>query len=646
MTSARRTVLALISVMAFATVALLAGQAIPPAVAQLVEPPILAEQVRANKLPAMQQRLPRNPRVIDLKALGRELGPPGGEIKILMGDQRDLRMMTIYSYARLVVFDDKQRIVPDILESVEETAGRVFTLTIREGHRWSDGAPFTSEDFKYWWHDVANNKKLNPGGPPMVMMPDGNAPVFEVLDDRRVRYSWPIPNPSFLPALAGAQPLYIQMPAHYMKQFHERYVEAEPMQAMVRTARLKDWGAMHEQRSRQYRPENPNLPTLDPWVNRVAPPAQRFVFERNPFFHRVDERGQQLPYIDRIVMNTATAQLIPAKAGAGDTDLQARYLRFDSYPFLKEAEKRQNFDVRLWKRADGASLAIFPNLNASDPGWKALLRDKRVRQAFSVAINRRDINNVIFYGLAKEGANTLIEGSPMFEASFQTAYADYNQALANKLLDDAGLKRRDWDGTRLLPDGRRAEITIESAGDNTEESDSIELIIDNFRDVGIRLFSRSSQRELFRRRILVGDTLLSMSSGLDNGIPGPDMEPDALAPSSQAQYQWPTFGQFVETAGKDGVPIDIPEVEELAKLLNAWRHSSSSDERKVIWRKMLEIHAENVFSIGLINSTLQPVVVSRRLRNVPATGWFSFEPGAFFGVHMPDTFWLTDATGR
>ncbi len=611
-----------------------------------VEPPILAEAVRNKTLPAMAERLPRTPRIIDIKAMGREYGIPGGEIRTLMADQRDLRMMTIYGYARLVVFDSQQDIVPDILERVDVVDDLSFTLVIRDGHRWSDGTPFTAEDFRYWWEDVANNARLSPGGPPMVMVPEGNRPVFEVLDSRTVRFTWPVANASFLPSLAGAQPLYIQMPAHYLKQFHERYADAATLEALRTAARVRDWGAMHEQKSRQYRPENPDLPTLDPWRNRVAPPAQRFVFERNPYFHRVDDRGQQLPYLDRVVINTASAQLIAAKTGAGDSDLQARYLRFDNYTFLKEAEKHQNFDVRLWKRADGANLALFPNLNARDPVWREVLRDKRFRQGISVAINRKDINNVIFYGLAKEGANTLIDGSPLYDAAFQSAFTQYDPKLANSLLDEAGLARRDWDGVRLLPDGRRAEITVESAGDSTEESDSVELIIDNLRDVGIRLFSRSSQRELFRRRMLVGDTLMSLSSGLDNGIAGPDNEPDALAPTSQAQYQWPAFGNHVETMGKDGTPIDMPEVAELSSLHKAWRRSASSDERTRIWHRMLAIHAENVFSIGLINGTFQPVVVSRRLRNVPEKGWFSFEPGAYFGVHMPDTFFLVDAGAR
>lgn len=619
--------------------AVAAGLGSLPALAQ-VEPPILAERVKRGELPPMAERLPLTPRVTNLAGMGREPGIPGGEIRLLMADQRDLRIMSVYGYSRLMVFNLKQELEPDILEDIQIEDGRRFTLVLREGHRWSDGAPFTSEDFRYWWEDVANNPRLSPGGPPLAMLSGGQPPVFEVLDNRRVRYSWSQPHPSFLPAVAGAQPTYIFLPAHYMRRFHERYVEGAELQANVRANRLKDWTALHEQKARLYRNENPELPTLEPWRNVTQPPAERFVFERNPFFHRVDENGQQLPYLDRIVINTATGSLIPTKVGAGDTDLQARYLTFDNYTFLKTASKNKDFTVRLWRSAEGSRLAIYPNLNAADPVWRSLMRDVRVRRALSIGINRRDINNVIFYGLAKESANTVISASPLFEAYYRDAWTQFDPKLANRLLDEAGLNRRDWDGTRLLPDGRRAEVTMDGAGESTEETDSVELIIDNFRDLGIRVFYRSAQRDLFRRRVLIGETVLAIWHGLDNGIASADMEPDALAPTLRSQYQWPRFGQYVETMGRAGDPIDMPEVKELSELLQSWQTSATRDERERIWRRMLRIHADNVFTIGIVNSTLQPIVVSRRLRNVPDEGWYSFEPGALLGVYRPDTFWL------
>lgn len=131
-----------------------------------IDSPFFKDRIASGALPPVAARLPANPRVIDLEALGRQLGRHGGNIRMLMGDQRDIRMMTLYGYTRLMVYDDNLELVPDILESCDVEEGRIFTLKLRQDHRWSDGSPFTSEDFRYWWEDIANNKRLSPGGPP------------------------------------------------------------------------------------------------------------------------------------------------------------------------------------------------------------------------------------------------------------------------------------------------------------------------------------------------------------------------------------------------------------------------------------------------------------------------------------------------
>ena len=117
---------------------------------------------------------------------------------MLIGRSRDTRLLVVYGYARLVGYDRNLKLVPDILESVEVKDGRIFTLKLRKGHRWSDGHPFTTEDFRYYWEDVANNKELRPTGPPTDLLVDGEPPKFE-FPDTRVRYTWSKPNPHFLP---------------------------------------------------------------------------------------------------------------------------------------------------------------------------------------------------------------------------------------------------------------------------------------------------------------------------------------------------------------------------------------------------------------------------------------------------------------
>lgn len=607
----------------------------------LIDSPMLAAKVTAGELPPLAERLPESPRLVHVAAMGRAPGRHGGTMRMLMGDQRDIRMMTIYGYTRLVVYDDKLELAPDVLESFEAEQGRIFTLRLRAGHRWSDGHPLTAEDFRYWWEDVANNKRLSPGGPPQALVIGGEKAKFEILDPQTIRFSWSQPNPVFLPALAGAQPLYIVMPAHYLKQFHERYAGRQELEQKVKSARVKDWGSLHERFSRQYRPENPDLPTLDPWRNTTNIPAERFTFVRNAYFHRIDENGRQLPYVDEVTLTIGSSALIPAKTAAGDADLQARYLRFDNYTFLKDAAKRMNFEVRLWKRAEGAWFALMPNLNAIDPIWRDLNRDVRYRRALSLAINRRDINRVIFFGLAKESGNTALPESPLYDETLAQMHMTPDLAEANRLLDEIGLAKRDGEGIRLFPDGqRRLEFTIETAGASTEETDILDLIKQDFIAVGIKIHPRSSQLDVFRRRILAGQTIMSGWTGMDNALVAAEMEPDALAPTSPAQFNWPRWGQYFESGGREGEAPDIAEAKELVALYKAWRRSTTHQERREIWQTMLKINAEQLFTIGVVNATLQPIVVSKALRNVPEHGLYSFEPGAFFGRYMPDTFWF------
>ncbi len=611
-----------------------------------VEVPFFAEAVQRKELPPVAERLPETPRIIDLETQKKSIGRYGGNLRLLMGDQRDIRMMTIYGYTRLMSYNEALEIVPDILEKIETVEGRIFTLFLRKGHKWSDGTPFTTEDFRYYWEDVANEPRLSPSGAPMALLAAGKPPKVEILDETTIRYSWESPNPAFIPALADAQPTYIFMPARYLKQFHVKYAKPNEIAALVKTARVRDWGALHERMSRQYRPENPDLPTLDAWRNRTTPPAELFVFERNPFYHRVDRDGKQLPYIDSVRMALGTSSLIPAKVGGNESDLQARYLRFDNYTFLKEAEKRNNQQVRLWKRTQGAYVALFPNLNTSDPGFRTLMRDVRFRRALSLGINRRDINNVIFFGLGREAANTVLPESPLFKPEYETSFTQYDPATANRLLDEAGLSKRDTDGIRLLPDGRRLEIVIESSGESTEETDVLELMNADYQKLGIRALSRSLQLDILRKRIRSGQTVMSVSSGIDNAVPTLDTSPDVLAPSDETQFQWPLWGQYVETMGRTGQEIDMPVVLELHQLRETWHHSANAPERKAVWDRMLAIHADQMFTIGIVNSVPQPVVVTNRLKNVPEKGLYGFQPTAFFGAYMPDTFWFSDSPDK
>jgi peptide/nickel transport system substrate-binding protein len=612
--------------------------------APYVETPSLQKLVNEGKLPSIEKRLPTTPKILSFRKGVRSPGQHGGKLNTLMARAKDVRLMVVYGYGRLMKYNRNFDLVPDILWRVSVHQGRVYTLYLRPGHKWSDGQPFTAEDFRYFWDDVANNPLLSPTGPPEELRVEGALPKFEIVDKHTVRFTWSKPNPGFLPALARARPPFIYRPAHYLKTFHAKYADKAVLNKMATSKGARNWAALHNKLDNPYKNNNIDMPSLQPWVNTTKGPSQRFVFERNPYFYKVDENGRQLPYIDQVVMHIVDNKIIPAQAGTGQADLQARYLRFDNYTFLKKNEKRAGFKVRLWRNAKGAHMALYPNLNVKDPVWRKLLRDVRFRRALSVAIHRRELNRVLYFGQAIEGQNTILPSSRLYKSDYRYAYAQFDLELANQLLDEIGLTKRNGQKIRLLPDGRPLEIIIETAGENTEESDVLELVHDNWRKIGVKLHIKPSHRDVVRNRIYAGETVMSLFPGLENGLPTATSSPAELAPTRQTQYQWPLWGQHRETNGTAGAAPDLPKVKKLLTLLKSWTTAPTLEDREEAWHQMLTIHADQVFTIGLVSGTLQPVVVTRRLKNVPVQGVYNWDPGAHFGIYEPDSFWFEPVT--
>src|SRR5215472_10980280 len=297
---------------AASTVALLAPRFVrADALPKMQETPMFIDKVKAGTLPPVEQRIPTRPSIVTRFAGSDGPGKPGGQVNILVASTRDTRLMTLYSNARLIVYDDKFQLHPDILDSYEVKDSKEFTFKLRAGHRWSDGHPFTTEDFRFFWEDVANNPELSRGGPSVVLMVDGKPPKVEIIDELTIKYTWDAPNPYFISSQAQAAPLFLFRPAHYLKQFHAKYSSPEAIAKAAKGGQdTTNWVQIHKRHDVMYANDNPDMPTLNPWKLVTQPPAQRFVFERNPFYYRIDDKGHQLPYIDRFVFNTVAANLV------------------------------------------------------------------------------------------------------------------------------------------------------------------------------------------------------------------------------------------------------------------------------------------------------------------------------------------------
>ncbi len=598
--------------------------------------------VDSGSLPPVAKRVPADPLIVNLEEKGRAFGTPGGTLRTMVTRSKDIRQMVVYGYARLVGFDGNYEIVPDLLASFENEGNKKFTLHLREGHKWSDGTPFTSEDFRYWWEDVANNELLSPSGPPDFLMVEGNPPTVSFPDKTTVVFEWADPNPNFLQSLAQARPPFIYRPSEFLKKYHEKFADAEDLAFEVEDARVKSWAALHNKLDNLYKFDNHELPTLQPWLNASSGKKIRHSFVRNPYYHRIDSNGVQLPYIDVVEMEIVAPGLVAAKTNAGESDLQGRGLAFRDASILKKGEAGGDYKTLLWKTGVASQIAIYPNLNFEDDAWRDVLRDVRVRRALSLAIDRKTINQALYFKLANPGAMSVLPASPFYDEGNAASWAQYDIDQANALLDEAGLDQRDGNGVRLLPDGRPMELVIETAGERQEVENALQIVTDTWRDIGVKLVMRPLDRDILRNRVFSGNSMASVWFGWDDGIPQMHTSPAYLAPTDQVFLAWPKWGQYYQTGGDAGEPPDMPEAERLMELAHDWEIASTDEEREAAWKEMLKIHADQLYAIGILNGAPQPIVVSNRLRNVPEQAMWAWEPGAHFGIHRPDEFFFAD----
>ncbi|MBK1622584.1 ABC transporter substrate-binding protein [Afifella marina] len=630
-------------VLGFLLLVVFAAVSVAPAHAQ---PPLIETETLGNthdpaKLPPIEDRVPDEPLIYDDFPEGGGPGRHGGDLRTIITRSKDVRLANVWGYARLVIFDRNLTLVPDILKSVDIEGDRVFTFHLRKGHRWSDGHPFTAEDFRYYFEDIASNPQLMPTGLPSFLLVDGKGPRFEVLDPLTVRYSWDRPNPGFLQNLAKARPPFIYRPAHFLKKWHERYGDKAFIESEMARDRKRSWAAEHNLMDDMYGNEHAGMPTLQPWVIQPSS-GRRFILIRNPYYHRIDRNGRQLPYIDRIVMDVADARLVAAKVHAGEADLQARGLSFSDITVLKDGEQERQYQTLFWPDARAARIALYPNLNVEDEAWRKLFRDVRFRHALSLGIDRELINRVLFFGLAEPSNNSVTPLSPLFRPPYRSAWTQYEPKSAEALLEDIGLVERRGDGIRIMPDGRPLQIIVETAGENPEIVDALELIRETWREIGVDLVIKPSERDNIRRRANAGLVQMVADAGFDNGIPTADMPPDDFAPVSFESFIWPAWGEYYAHRGAKGEPVDYKPANDLLKLYEAWQHTETLQERQMIWRQILEINAAETFSIGIVADVFQPVVRSNYLRNVPPAGIYGWDPGAQFGLHRMDAFWFDD----
>ncbi len=573
------------------------------------EAPELRALAESGKIPPVEARLPRDPLVIHPPERN---GPYGGSWNRFGTGPDDISAMTGMMYEVLLrrspMMDD---LLPNLARDwrVEEN-GKRFVFELREGVRWSDGEPFDSGDLMFWYEHVLKNPELTPA-PHRAFVRDGELMKMRAPGKHTIEFSFSRPHGLFLYWLAEHfTSVMLQYPAHYFRQFHPEFAGEEELHRRTTRAGFDAWYQYFEDRA-EWR--NPERPALTAWVITRPPPARRILFERNPYYWKVDSKGNQLPYIDRKTYRISDREAINLHFLGGEMGVERRHVLLRNYPLLKEYRERGDYRIHHWITEPGSS-AIMPNLNHRDPVMREIISDRRFRLALSHAIDREEIRDAVYLGLGRPRQITPAFTSPLYEEADAVAHTGHDPARAERLLDEMGLNQRNEEGVRLRPDGRPLSLTIEMfplLGD----IEALNLVADHWKQVGLDADVRQFARSLYYTRMSarlhdVGVSSISqlLTPLLDHRFFIPY---HATAPRHALEYaSW-----FLSEGERGERPPAA--MRRAIKLYREIQNTTDTEEQTRLGKKIQRINTENFWTFGLIGDLPGLVLVKNSFRNVP-----------------------------
>lgn len=584
------------------------------------EAPMLAERVKGGTLPPVSDRLPENPLVI---VPPEQNGPYGGTWTRFANGPQDVGVVEArLAYEGLVRWDAMgQEVIPNLAVRWDiADGGKTYTFYLRKGIRWSDGHPLTADDLVFWYEDVLKNIDLTPVGP-RDFKRGGELMGFEKIDNYTVRFTFKRPQGLFLKGLASGRGYeMMKYPAHYLKQFHPRYTDPEKLKVLANAQGFDLWTQLFLDTC-DWR--NTDLPRLWPWVIVQPPPARPAVFERNPYYWKVDPEGNQLPYIDKMTFEIYDAETINLKAINGEMGMQGRHLAFQNYPLFMEGRQKGDYRVVHWISGSAGDNVLAFNLNHQDPVLKKIFADDRFRKAMSLALNRQELNDADLFGIGKPRQVCPPPSSPYYDPLYEKAFTEYDPDRANQMLDDMGLTRG-RDGVRLRPDGTPLSLYVET---NSQNNRVLELVCGYWTAVGVHAEIKEEARQLFyqRKKGLMHD--VGVWGGSDEQMPM--LDPRWLIPYSDESIHGVDYARWFNTNGKRGEepPPDMRKCIELF-----WQLEETPEEAGQIrlMKEILELNRKHLWVIGTLGEIPTFYLVKNSFKNVPEvamSGWSFRTPG-------------------
>lgn len=616
-----------------------------PAPGKYNEAPMLKALVEAGKLPPVEERLPKNPLVLPVLE---KTGKYGGSINTMYAGRitplggynvANSSGQTMVTYA-WGLRGKPGEIVPNLASEFSNNDEMTkFTIQLREGLKWSDGHAFTTEDIAFYWNDVLKNKTLTKRVPSLFANADGSAMTLNIINEITFELLSDAPKPFFWFALAKNFNL-TQHPKHYMTQFHSDFAPKADLAARLKEAGLEKWNELYSRHIDDYRAKHlTQKPRMQAWVPvKLAPELPPWVWARNPYFWAVDEEGNQLPYIDELLhTKAANIEVVSMATLAGDLDY-VWAAPFKLLPELKQAETDGKIKVLYWDLGRDANSQFYFNMNHKDKGLRKIFNDKRFRIAVSHAMDREELNKLLFFGLLSPQQPMLIPASPLYEKTKHLGkrYTEYDPGKANQLLDEMGLNKRGKDGMRLRSDGSPLFINFSVYDENA--SYELEIVVEHLKKVGLNVDFSLLDRRLFNERYgaLDWDAMTILGEPLD-----PHLFYGGRAFVQAAHFvPFPAVKKWYETNGESGEAPTGKVKENLEK----WEQMKTEPNPAIRDRLLLDIvenASEELWIIGTLNSPPLICGASPKLRNISTDMNIGWAP-VFGDVGRPETYFFED----
>ena len=572
------------------------------------EAPELTALVAAGSMPPVEQRLPENPMLLEPL---NEIGTYGGTWHMAMRDSFDhASLIRTIGYENLVRWNsDWSEVIPNVAQSVEASEdAREFRFTLRRGLKWSDGAPFTADDILFWYEDILLNPELTPSLPFWLLADDKPAEVRKI-DDSTVAFRFDTPNSLFLPLLAApeaAEPT--SYPKHYLSRFLPKYNQslagtdwADKFRAAFGTPGNVDDST---------RWQHAGVPTLNAWVLKAGyGSADPLIAERNPYYWKVDPAGQQLPYIDQVSFAIVKDRRAAADlALRGAIDMQSRHVRCCGEEILAARPEYRRLRVIPTETNE---LVISLNLSSDKPSLRAIFNQRDFRIALSVGLNRAKMINHDPKLIAWQVAP--LPQSRHYHERLATQYLDYRPDEASRMLDKLGYDRRDKDGWRLGPDGAPIAFTINCFSE--ERQAWLLEAAEDWRALGLDVSIALLKREDYVRRLESNQFDAAGYTG-DGGI-DVVIFPDDLVPLG-IQTAWGLrWWYWYQNKSDPRAEVPPPPVQRQFQLYDRIRSTTDPAAQQELMRQILDIAADEFYSIGTLRITFDSAIVRRNFHNVP-----------------------------